>query len=389
MILLLICIIIILGLSIFIILRCRKKDDQNPKSQILQAPSLNGVTFNILQYNIQFDPEIYLSEGALKRSQKISEVVSKVNNGDIDVITFCEGFVTDARKNLIKKFKQLGWRYSTQVVTSPWISTHPFSNGGVFIISKWPIVKESQFVFTSGTGSDKLAAKGVMYARIKKSTEKGDKIFNVFATHLQAWDTPEGRKVRAQQMTELNKFMNHQKIPMNEPIFYAGDFNADNIKSPDEIQNLANILNARMPRMVGVQKYSSDPSSNTLVGQDGGDDKCHDDYYCHVCFSCKEKKNPQCVPRCNKKGKKPADGSNWWCPCCPQEYLDYILYNKSHQQPITMPTVEVLPLKSPTMIKFSSWHLVQGEPLDNPNMCTYDLSDHYPVIGKFLFPLTS
>lgn len=383
MILLFVFIIVIFGLLIYFTLRNKNK---KKKSQILQVPQPSEISFNVMQYNIQFDPTAYLQEGALERSRVISTAISRWNGvGNIDVITFCEGFVNKARETLIYGLKQFGWKYSTQVVNAPLII--PPTNGGVFIVSKWPIIKETQMVFKNSSGSDALAAKGVMYARIQKPTIKGNKIFNVFATHLQAWDTQEGKKIRIQQIAELAAFVNNQKIPLNEPIIYTGDFNADYIKNPQEIQNLARILHAKIPRMINEQKYTSDPATNTLVGQDGADAKCHDDYYCHVCFSCKEIQDPQCVARCRKMGKKPADGSKWWCPCCPQEYLDYILYNEEHQQPVREPTIQVVSLKSFTPLKFPSWHLVAGEPFDKPNLCTTDMSDHYPVFSRFWFPL--
>lgn len=59
-------------------------------------------------------------------------------------------------------------------------------NGGVIIVSKWPIIHEAQHIYRSACHySDCLAAKGVKYARVLKTIGDTSKIFNVFATHMQ------------------------------------------------------------------------------------------------------------------------------------------------------------------------------------------------------------
>ena len=60
-------------------------------------------------------------------------------------------------------------------------------------------------------------------------------------------------------------------IPKNgsEPVLYQGDMNTDYVLYPEEVDAMQSILKAKLPRFIGDQLYSSDPSTNYLVGKDG------------------------------------------------------------------------------------------------------------------------
>ena len=69
-----------------------------------------------------------------------------------------------------------------------------------------------------------------------------------------------------------------------------------------------------------------------------------------------------------------------YCPCCPFEWLDYILWAKEpYQQPNTVPYVESLNVKVPPFV--TSWSASES----HMNIELADLSDHYPVLAKFEF----
>lgn len=42
-------------------------------------------------------------------------------------------------------------------------------DGGVAIVSKWPIAEKIQYVFAKGCGPDNLSNKGFVYTKIKKT----------------------------------------------------------------------------------------------------------------------------------------------------------------------------------------------------------------------------
>ncbi|RLN93529.1 hypothetical protein BBJ28_00018954 [Nothophytophthora sp. Chile5] len=89
---------------------------------------------------------------------------------------------------MLAEFSKRGFLYATSILHDP----DPFTsllNGGVLIVSKWPVVREAQHVYRDACHySDCLAAKGVKYARLLKTVNGTSKIFNVFATHMQWLD---------------------------------------------------------------------------------------------------------------------------------------------------------------------------------------------------------
>ncbi|EPR63489.1 endonuclease/exonuclease/phosphatase family protein [Toxoplasma gondii RUB] len=70
-------------------------------------------------------------------------------------------------------------------------------NGGVAIISKWPILERHAYIYYRGALPDCLENKGAILARI----EKAGKIYNVVGTHLQSGNS--NNKIRVAQLKEL------------------------------------------------------------------------------------------------------------------------------------------------------------------------------------------
>jgi hypothetical protein len=61
------------------------------------------------------------------------------------------------------------------------------------------------------------------------------------------------------------------------------------------------------------------------------------------------------------------------CPCCPQEFIDHILFDSKHKHP-KKATVRAVPVKvKPFAMSFSA--TLQGE--------SQDVSDHFPVLATF------
>src|SRR5690554_1897301 len=81
--------------------------------------------------------------------------------------------------------------------TSGWDATlGAYSNatiedGGVAIVSRWPIEEKIQYVYKEGCGADYLANKGFVYARINKNGSS----YHVIGTHAHAEDRSEERRV--------------------------------------------------------------------------------------------------------------------------------------------------------------------------------------------------
>lgn len=144
--------------------------------------------------------------------------------------------VTDRRVNNIQ----------AELICSPYYVMGPDrgyinirQDSGLIIISKYPIIECSAMTYSSSSGSDRLANKGVIYARIQTGPLEGDYI-HVFNTHIQSHDYSEARLA---QILELMDFISEIiKSDKNyiRPILIAGDFNVT-AEKPDNWMELADI----------------------------------------------------------------------------------------------------------------------------------------------------
>ncbi|CCI41120.1 unnamed protein product [Albugo candida] len=302
----------------------------------------------------------------------------------IDVISLAEVFEKDQFEKMAKDFTDLGFPYSTKVLSDP-NSFTSITSGGVWIVSRWKITVEKQIVYKNAChGADCLAAKGVKYARIVKK-EGVTKYFNIFATHLQAWSTEEGRQVRAKQAEQMRDFVKEQNIPNHEAVLFAGDFNVDNVTYPEEVSNLIKILGGKVPLRIGQVEYTSDPRANVLVGRDGAASSggCANSYV--ASWGIKESK----TYHPSEATKQPCGSEKCYCPCCPKEWLDYVLHAEGpYLQPVGQPTIQAF--TNTVKLFIAEWamsSLIIERFRDRMELT--DLSDHYPVSSVFNFPITT
>ena len=263
-------------------------------------------SFNVLAYNIYMRPEYVLLND---QSDRGAVLPSKLRG--FDVIVFSEAFDNSVRNQILADLHG-EYPYRTKILGS---DGGIEQDGGVIIVSRWPITAEAQRLFgniCTGDFSDCLADKGVLYARI----EKHGRIYHIFASHTQAGDSSERRQSRMQQFGIIKEFIDSRGAPDTEPVFIAGDLNVDKYDA-GEFDAMLRILDAWYPRPFG-HPYTVDSTINHRAG-----------------------------------GRK---------------YLDYVLVSNRHLQPISA-IIETLIPRSPT-----------------PFGGDYDLSDHFPVFGHFMFP---
>ncbi|EQC38265.1 hypothetical protein SDRG_04690 [Saprolegnia diclina VS20] len=371
-------------------------------------PSPPFMTFNVLQYNIFDRPYAVSHDGQAERLARIPQSILTLcphSCGGVDVVTFAESDIESDRNVMLEAFTQAGYLYHTTILAE----TDPFTsliNGGVLIVSKWPILREAQHIYRGACHySDCLAAKGVKYARVNKTVDGVSKAFNVFATHMQAWSTKEGMEDRIKQAQQFYDFAQALTIPHTEPMVFAGDFNVDNHSFPDEVANLVRLLHAATPTRVGSELFTSDPHLNLLVGRDGAakSDKCLDQYVASWGPLHDKVYTPNYLTRLTCGAQVVSNASRTslvfrdpstamcFCPCCPSEWLDYVLYAQPpYQQPIGVPTLESIVNQVPAAfpVQWSGPSFVPSS-ADAASLALVDLSDHFPVLGKFKFPLNA
>lgn len=249
---------------------CRVRKPPPPRA----IPASQPNNLRVLAYNIYMRPRALFKNGQPHRAKLLPSYVR-----GFDVIVFSEAFDGTTWNRLRAGLRGAGYRYFTNVVGRTRLPKKT-TNGGVVIASRHRIEVSRGFAFGSTCkGTDCMADKGVMYARIRK----GGRPYHIFGTHTQAWPESENAKVRARQFKYIRKLINATRIPANQAVIIAGDLNVDKANRT-EYANMLRILRAAAPAYVG-HRYTADPALNDLVG---GTD---------------------------------------------QEYLDYVLYSTTHLRP--------------------------------------------------------
>lgn len=132
-------------------------------------------------------------------------------------------------------------------------------NGGVVILSRWPILHQNQTVFEACGGVDCMVKKGVVHTTI----EKLGRPIHLFGLHLQA--DADNAAVRSAQLGELKAFVDQQAIAPEEPVLIAGDFNVDALSdaSNQELSRLQEQLQLHLPQDDLVATYSD--TTNSII----------------------------------------------------------------------------------------------------------------------------
>ena len=313
----------------------------------------SDVRWSVLTYNTMLTvPEPIRFNGQNQRAKAIPEAVYTLHmKSPIDVVVFNELISQSDATELLHRLSLLGWRHQSQTIPYAYTKCQ-FLSGGVYIVSRYPIVAHGIHVFSSCSGVDCLVSKGVVYCEIVKD----DQHIHIFGTHLQAWNTLGGRTARHSQLKELATFMRFWVGRTKCPVLLCGDLNIDRYSQSEALESALTRLGMCFPTdSVRGHPYTVDPASNTLVGNDDPSmytsvshpNGCYDEYM-----------------------------STLHCVCCKPEWLDYILYSTTHLQPSTCHIRAIRLRCEPYDMRFSATITRQHQ----------DLSDHFPLLANFTFP---
>nr|BFD95614.1 sphingomyelinase C [Kitasatospora sp. Xyl93] len=290
------------------------------------APPLDVLTYN----TFLMSTSLYPNWGQQYRAQAIASADFFQGH---DVVVLEEAFDNAASDALITK-ASAGYPYHTPVVgrsTGGWDATSgSFSSttpedGGVTLLSKWPILRKEQYVFKDACGSDWFSNKGFAYAVLDVNGRRT----HVVGTHLQSTDSGcasgQAADIRAKQLTAMRSFLDAKRIPADEPVLVAGDLNIDSHGS--EYQALLTNGNLAPASERTGWPYSFDTVDNSVAAY-----------------------------------RYPGE---------PREDLDYVLYRADHARPQQYTNQVVRTRSAPWTV--SSWG----------KSYTYtDLSDHYPLAAR-------
>lgn len=293
---------------------------------VAPAPALRVLTYN----TFLMSQNLYPNWGQEQRAREIPRASFFQGN---DVVVLQEAFDNSASDNL-KRAAADAYPYQTPVVgrsTSGWDATGGAysattpEDGGVTLLSKWPIVHKEQYVYQDACGSDWWSNKGFVYAVLDVD---GTKV-HVVGTHTQSTDSGcedgEAQDDRARQFKAISAFLADRNIPADEEVMVAGDMNVDS-HGPEYASMLANAGLSPADSRTG-HPYSFDTQDNSVA-----------------------------------RYRYPDD---------PREDLDYVLFKQGHARPARWNN-EVLAVHSAPWT-VTSWG----------TSYTYtDLSDHYPLVAS-------
>ncbi|MFD9460619.1 sphingomyelin phosphodiesterase [Streptomyces sp. NPDC060027] len=287
------------------------------------TPSMRVLTYNVFLMS----KNLYPNWGQDHRAAEIPK--TSFFRGQ-DVVVLQEAF-DNAASDALKGAAAAEYPYQTPVVgrsKSGWdatggaySSTTP-EDGGVTVLSKWPIVRKEQYVYKDACGADWWSNKGFAYVVLNVN---GTKV-HVIGTHAQSTDsgcgTGEAASMRSRQFKAIDAFLDARNIPADEQVLVAGDLNVDS-RSTEYASMLADAdlvgANARTGH-----PYSFDTQENSIA-----------------------------------LDRYPTD---------PREDLDYVLHRAGHARPAVWKNEVVKERCAPWTV--SSW---------GTDYTYTNLSDHYPL----------
>ncbi len=226
------------------------KDDDTPYA-VDPADATNPNIINVMSYNVFMRPTtLFPGDDQATRADHIADYVP-----GMDAIILQEVFDNTTRQTLLDNLAA-EYPYQSQVVDEP---SNALEDGGVVIVSKWPIEVEGQYLWGDVCFEDDcLSNKGVKYVKIDKLGKK----YHLFGTHMDAFNEVDDINTRKQQLVDWKNYIDAQNIPNDEAILMGGDYNVDKFANKlGEYDSLFGDFAAELPIYTGF--YSTwDPTFN-------------------------------------------------------------------------------------------------------------------------------
>ncbi|WP_285564297.1 sphingomyelin phosphodiesterase [Streptomyces sp. RTGN2] len=297
-----------------------------PASAAGATPSLRVLTYN----TFLMSTALYPNWGQAHRAAEIPRAGFFRGN---DVVVLQEAF-DNASSGALTAAASDQYPFHTPVVgrsRSGWDATGGAysattpEDGGVTVLSKWPIVRQEQHIYKDACGSDWWSNKGFAYAELNVNGAR----VHIVGTHTQSTDpgcgAGEAADIRARQFRQIDAFLDAKNIPASEQVIVAGDLNVDS-HSAEYAALLTNAGLTGADTRTG-HTYSFDTRDNSIAA-----DRYPDD---------------------------------------PREDLDFVLHRTGHAKPAGWTNEVVKEDSTPWTV--SSW---------GTDYTYTNLSDHYPVVAS-------
>jgi endonuclease/exonuclease/phosphatase family metal-dependent hydrolase len=197
-----------------------------------QERILDRVNIRLLTYNIFLRPPPIRNNDNDWKDERLEEFCKLISNYDIICLQEMFGLLNSRKQFLIRAATKGGFFFYVDTCSPSFISKY-MVDGGLIILSRFPIVSYSFCPFRYGVIADSLSEKGVLYAKIAVR----DCFLHVFTSHLQAsyYDSgPSNFEIsfltRMDQMRQISYIISEvlkSEYDKRDKVILVGDFNVD------------------------------------------------------------------------------------------------------------------------------------------------------------------
>ncbi|KAF0757819.1 hypothetical protein AaE_004139 [Aphanomyces astaci] len=179
----------------------------------------------VLSWNVFLRPPgIQQPGGGDHKDLRLEFIMRKVIQYDVVLLQEMFAIGSSRLHRLLSFANDHGLAYHAgSVYPSLW--SRQLVDGGLLILSRYPICQTKSHQFRDSCGSDALAAKGVVYAQLQ--IESQGTLLDVFTTHTQAGQGQVATSIRWRQIQELAWFVHTTRTDATTPAILGGDFNLD------------------------------------------------------------------------------------------------------------------------------------------------------------------
>ena len=251
-----------------------------------KAIAKHRFSLKVLTLNIFLRPPFVKTNSSDHKNPRLNYFIQNCMQS-YDLICLQEMFASfSSRKEKLKKAaREMGFFYMAESPNPGWLEGS-LVDGGLLVLSKYPIVQTDFETYSDSMDTDSLSQKGCLYTQVSVDT----KTFHVFSTHMQASYSTSNfqkyrsyRNVRRTQLQEIRRFMDH-KASEKGTVLLLGDLNIDaraeskprvfseDIDYQDEYAESMSILSGEgrvKLRDIMRERYGESPSTYGRVDEKG------------------------------------------------------------------------------------------------------------------------
>lgn len=206
-------------------------NEKYPQGSLLKRDKIRMLT-----YNLFLRPPLAKNNESDWKDDRLEDFIKILHNYDIICLQEVFGTYNSRKSKLIRAASKNGLFFYVEL-TAPSFYSKYIADGGVIILSRFPILKYSIHHYHYGVLSDSLAQKGVIYAQIAI----GEGILHLFTTHTQASYNNDlydlfiaSYKTRLDQINQLGEFIDtilvSEYYENTDLVLLCGDMNIDALK---------------------------------------------------------------------------------------------------------------------------------------------------------------